>query len=159
MEAFKDFHGANVRLAFNRGSFSQEPKHVLVICRYDEHWLLTKHPKRGLEFPGGKVEPGESIEEAAKREVFEETGARLNSLQFIGEYEVEDGGEAFVKAIFYGQVRTLEEMSHFHETEGPALIQENLLEERFSDVYSFIMKDFVIEKSLRYIEQLKSGQS
>ncbi len=155
MDTFKDDYGANVRLAFNRGSFKQEPEHVLIICRYDERWLLTKHPKRGLEFPGGKVEPGESIEDAARREVFEETGARLNSLQFIGEYEVEDGEKAFVKAIFYGRVDTLEEMSHFYETEGPVIIQGNLLEERFSDSYSFIMKDLVIEKSLQYIEQLK----
>ncbi|GIN60037.1 putative 8-oxo-dGTP diphosphatase YtkD [Robertmurraya siralis] len=156
MDTFKDFFGATVRLAFKKNSFSEAPRHVLVICEYQNEWLLTKHPVRGLEFPGGKVEPGESIEEAAKREVYEETGAKLESLQLIGEYEIENDTETFVKAIFYGKISHLEKRPHFHETEGPALINGNILEERFNDAYSFIMKDSVIEKSLLFIGKLKN---
>lgn len=36
--------------------------------------LLVEHPERGWELPGGRVEPGESPEEAMHRELFEETG-------------------------------------------------------------------------------------
>ncbi len=36
--------------------------------------------------PGGKVEPGESPIEAVKREVFEETGYRVEPKQLIGVY-------------------------------------------------------------------------
>ena len=38
----------------------------------------------GIAFPGGKVEEGESIVESVKREVFEETGLKVESLKICG---------------------------------------------------------------------------
>lgn len=155
MYTFQDMNGCNVTLAFKRDSFSKRPKHVFVITQYKGKWLLTKHKSRGLEFPGGKVEKGESLEGAAKREVLEETGAILKDLIYIGEYEVLDNGDRFVKAIFYGEVVSFSSRNHYYETEGPVLIGENILDERYGGQYSFIMKDLVVEKSLEYIEQMK----
>ena len=37
----------------------------------DACWLMVRHTKRGWELPGGWVEPGETSEMAALREVFE----------------------------------------------------------------------------------------
>ncbi len=37
-------------------------------------WLMVLNVKRGWEFPGGKIESGEKLEEAALRELYEETG-------------------------------------------------------------------------------------
>ncbi|HWI63456.1 MAG TPA: NUDIX hydrolase [Symbiobacteriaceae bacterium] len=42
------------------------------------HWLL----------PGGGVEPGESAEDAVRREILEETGMTMTGLQFTGVYEM-----------------------------------------------------------------------
>lgn len=54
---------------------------VGVICRADKVLIARRpdHAHQGglLEFPGGKVEPGESVQEALVREVFEETGLHL----------------------------------------------------------------------------------
>ncbi|MDQ7862293.1 NUDIX domain-containing protein [Peribacillus frigoritolerans] len=55
-----------------------------VLSRYKGRWVLTKHRERGFEFPGGKREAGESIEETAIREVYEETGGLVGQLQFFG---------------------------------------------------------------------------
>jgi len=154
MEIFKDSQGKNVHLSFKRDSFSKKPEHVLVICRYNGEWLLTKHKARGLEFPGGKRENNETLEEAAYREVKEETGAVLKDLIYIGEYEVKEVDCSFVKAIYYGVVAHLENEQNYYETDGPVLVDDTLLETRFSSHYSFIMKDLVIEKSIHYIMEM-----
>lgn len=55
----------------------QGPKILLVRQAYGErYWSL----------PGGKMEPGESIEEAAVREVAEETGLEVRVTRVIGLY-------------------------------------------------------------------------
>ena len=49
--------------------------------------LLVKHSYlQGWYLPGGGVKKGESIEEAARREAFEEVGAKLDSLHLLGIY-------------------------------------------------------------------------
>lgn len=48
--------------------------------------LRTKNDWPGLTFPGGHVELGEDLETSAKREVLEETGLTLNSLECVGAY-------------------------------------------------------------------------
>jgi 8-oxo-dGTP pyrophosphatase MutT (NUDIX family) len=49
---------------------------ALVVVRRGHRFLLTQEQKYGgtWSIPGGRVEPGESLENAAVREVFEETG-------------------------------------------------------------------------------------
>ncbi|MFE3643390.1 NUDIX hydrolase [Streptomyces sp. NPDC059169] len=44
------------------------------------HILLVKHRWRGWVPPGGKVDPGETPREAARRELFEETGVQVELL-------------------------------------------------------------------------------
>lgn len=36
---------------------------------------------QGIAFPGGKIEPGESIIPSVKREIFEETGLKLKTIE------------------------------------------------------------------------------
>ncbi len=156
METFQDVNGCTVSLTFARNSFSKEARHVLVICKFYDQWLLTKHKKRGFEFPGGKREEGESLQEAARREVEEETGAILKSLEYLGEYQVQDEQNSFVKAVFYGEVESLQSKMDYLETNGPVLVSGDLLSLRMEDSYSFIMKDKVIEKVIRRIQE-KNG--
>ena len=46
--------------------------------------LLVKSPRRGWEYPGGMVEPGETFQEALIREVREEAGVEVAITGFIG---------------------------------------------------------------------------
>lgn len=152
MKVFLDQNGNQIELSFLRGSFGGSARHVLVICQYEDKWLLTKHKVRGLEFPGGKRESGETIEQAAHREVFEETGAILNSLKWIAEYKVTDTKGSFLKCVFYAQVKNIDITESYYETDGPVWIEGDLLKVRYGNEYSFIMKDHVIEECIRYIQ-------
>ncbi|MEH7745523.1 nucleoside triphosphatase YtkD, partial [Neobacillus drentensis] len=136
--------------------FQEKAKHVLVICQQGDEWLLTNHKKRGLEFPGGKSESGESLEEAARREVFEETGAILAELRFLAEYKISEPNRSFVKIVFWGKVKRIEKTSGYYETNGPVLVHGDILSQRFGDTYSFIMKDQVVEQCVKLIQKLKS---
>lgn len=71
------------------------------------------------EFPGGKVDGRESREEAARREVLEEAGLDVTSLEYLGEYEWErKKGNTFRIILFYsdsfsGEVELSEEHSSY----------------------------------------------
>jgi len=153
MIQFFDQNRNKVELDFKQKAFKEEAKHVLVICQQGDKWLLTNHKKRGLEFPGGKVEPFETLEEAARRETFEETGAILGQLQFVAEYKVSDQNSSFVKAVFLGQVKEMDRTNNYHETNGPIMLEGDVLELRMGNQFSFIMKDQVIEECIQHIKQ------
>jgi 8-oxo-dGTP diphosphatase len=159
VKEFLDQMGNKVELSFTSHSFKQKTKHVLVICQHEDAWLLTRHKVRGLEFPGGKVEADESLIEAAKREVFEETGAIAEEVLQIGEYRVTDGKDSFVKAVFWGKIKTIHKTNNYYETNGPVVINGDILQLRFGDEYSFIMKDEVIQECIKLINNLKSEKN
>jgi A/G-specific adenine glycosylase len=68
------------------------PHHIVtaaVIAGEDNTILITQRPEQALlggmwEFPGGKQEPDESLEECLKREIFEELACRIEVHQPVG---------------------------------------------------------------------------
>ena len=52
-------------------------KYTVICANYKGKWILSRHKKRDTwETQGGHIEPGETPLEAAKRELFEESGIR-----------------------------------------------------------------------------------
>jgi len=55
-----------------------------------DRFLMTKlrQEARGWDVPGGGLEPGETPQEAMRREVYEETGVRLGPARLFGHQEI-----------------------------------------------------------------------
>lgn len=65
------------------------PDWVIVIAEKDDNFLMVKQFRHGeeklsIEFPGGVIDAGETPEQAAARELLEETGATASSLVHLG---------------------------------------------------------------------------
>ncbi|MCK0471246.1 RNA deprotection pyrophosphohydrolase [Halalkalibacter sp. APA_J-10(15)] len=147
-----DQNGCLVHLRLGE-DFTIEPEHVLVFCRFKQKWLVTNHCSRGLEFPGGKKEKGESLEEAAFREVWEETGAILSQLKYCGFYVVNEIDHEFHKAIFFAEVIDVESKEDYGETGGPVLVKQFPENIKHDNRYSFIMKDDVLPATLSWLKR------
>lgn len=68
---------------------------VRVIMQRGDEVLLVKHTyQRHWYFPGGLVERGEMLDQAARREAREEVGATLGPLSLVGVFSNFDEGKA-----------------------------------------------------------------
>ncbi|MDQ0430151.1 8-oxo-dGTP pyrophosphatase MutT (NUDIX family) [Planomicrobium stackebrandtii] len=79
----------------NVASDFSPPKHILsaaaIVLNDQGEILLIKGPRRGWEMPGGQVEEGESLKEAAIREAKEETGIDIRIEKFCGVFQNVEG--------------------------------------------------------------------
>jgi len=56
---------------------------ALVLAFLGDRMLFTRLAERGWDIPGGHLEPGETPEQAARRELSEETGAVAGNLRLL----------------------------------------------------------------------------
>ena len=112
--------------------------------------LFCKWRDKGIwVLPSGRVEPGETAEEAARRELLEETGATLKNLEILCYvhcfmYNLEYWGIAYV-----GEIKTLGNPTDLNEVSEAALFShfpENLgkpgpFENEYKALYVAAMRD------------------
>lgn len=81
---------------------------VAIVSRMNEGWLWVRNKNRNSwELPGGHIEPGESPEKAANRELYEETGAIRYSIRQLFDYTVHFDGAVSYGRLFYAEVTDL----------------------------------------------------
>lgn len=85
---------------------------VSLICRRNGRFLLVergKEPWKGwLAFPGGGIEAGETPEQAALRELKEETALDAGSLSHVITVDLALEGKAYAKSYFLSVFRALD---------------------------------------------------
>lgn len=100
-------------------------KFAVILARADGKWVFCRHRERAtLECPGGHREAGETVDEAAARELREETGAREFTLRPVCIYSViREGAEESFGGLYTAEITSFEEELH-SEIEKILLLDE-----------------------------------
>ncbi|MBF2574385.1 nucleoside triphosphatase YtkD [Listeria welshimeri] len=130
------------------------PDDVLIIPKTKDGWLFTEHKIRGLEFPGGKGEHGETNLDAAKRELMEETGAISDEFHFVADYLVESKERTFTKRVYTAKVLSIKTQVDYLETKGPVILQGDLSKFILQPAFSFFMRDAGMSEIVKQAERI-----
>lgn len=83
-------------------------KYVVICSHFQGKWLLSKHRERDTwEMQGGHIETGETPLDAAKRELYEESGVRDADLYYICDYEGYRSQDSTNGAVFLALIHKL----------------------------------------------------
>lgn len=81
-------------------------KYAVICARYNGKWVFYKHKNRDTyEIPGGHREDSEDVETTAKRELWEETGAKNFDICPVCIYSFTDYG-----MLYFAEIRSFGEL-------------------------------------------------
>lgn len=116
-----------IDVSFHDAIEDKRLKFAVIVAKTGGKWIFCKHKARDTyEIPGGHREVGETIDDAARRELYEETGATEFDLVPVGVYSVCSDGEKTYGKLYYADVRSLE--TELHSEIEKIIITENLPE-------------------------------
>lgn len=109
----------------------QKYKYVVVLSKYDGKLLLSRHRERTTwETQGGHIEAGETPLQAAKRELYEESGALVFDIEPLCDYwagnsDTKEEGNGMVFVAVIHKLGKIPE-SEMAEVKAFATLPENL---------------------------------
>jgi 8-oxo-dGTP diphosphatase len=111
-----DYQLSFQNLSSNRLSFN----YVVIVAKYEGQLVwVRKFGSNSWEIPGGHIEEGETPEFAAKRELWEETGAIEFKIVPICDFEIKTNESTSYNRLFFSDIQKLEKL--------PALEIEEIL--------------------------------
>ena len=88
---------------------AEKPKYVVVLSYCEGKKLLSRHRARTTwETQGGHIEPGETPLQAAKRELYEESGAVEYAIVPLFDYEAGDDNGSATGVVFRAEITHLD---------------------------------------------------
>jgi 8-oxo-dGTP diphosphatase len=80
----------------------------VIAAKYGNKWLYVRHHNRKTwEIPGGHIEKDETADEAARRELMEETGALDFTIECVSTYSVFKNGETGYGRLYLAEISNL----------------------------------------------------
>lgn len=127
------------------------PGSVVIILNEQNEILLQKRLDGYWGLPGGLMDLGESFEEVAKREVYEETGLVVQNLQLLNVFsgsehyfKVENGDELYsVTAVYYTRDVSGDLAVDYSESEKMQYFSINHLPAGLTDEYRGFIEQFI----------------
>lgn len=118
---------------------------VLLFAFFGERVVLCDIEERGWSVPSGHIRPGESPEQAIRREAQEEAGIVLDRMYPLGVYILQEpDGSQWYAPVFVGEVAHFAPIPDTSESHGVLLIPP----EDVQEVYH--LWDLLIEQVFRY---------
>ncbi|MGN0500365.1 MAG: NUDIX domain-containing protein [Ruminococcus sp.] len=120
-------------------------KFAVIVAKSNGKWVFCKHKERDTyECPGGHREAGENIDDAARRELYEETGAINYTIKPICVYSVTapdnfNGVETFGK-LYFADITTFETELH-SEIEKIELFDEPPTKWTYPQIQPLLLKE------------------
>lgn len=128
-------------------------KYAIVCSKYQKQWVFVRHKLRTTwEMPAGHIEKEESTLAAARRELYEETGATDFSLRTLCDYSCDWHGETNYGRIFFADIKQLGELPKLEIAEIRFFknLPENLTYPGIQDLIFEKVKLYLIETDIKF---------
>ena len=112
---------------------------------YGKYLLFRRKDQKGLSLPGGKKERGETIKDAALREILEEVGATVDLFTLPEGHPLAFGAttsDGFMFFTFVGALKTLSAPTHAQEGQAVWGTADDLRKGTFKDYNTKMLYSF-----------------
>jgi len=103
---------------YNLNEYEDKLRFVVIPSKHNGKWVFVRHKDRtSWEFPGGHIEEDELADDAASRELKEESGAKTFKIKPMCNYSVNRSGKVNYGRVYFANIEELGDCQVFEMDE------------------------------------------